>query len=69
MKRTRGKSASRNSDEQGGLPSGQDPELLRRLLRAKDRMDAASHEDWPVQRLRFVLVDANPVSGQDWLVA
>src|SRR3546814_13747909 len=28
-----------------------DPELLRRLLRAKDRMDAASHEAWPVQRL------------------
>ncbi len=32
----------------------QDPELLRRLLRAKDRMDAASHEDWPVQRLARV---------------
>jgi AraC-like DNA-binding protein len=30
---------------------GQDPELLRRLLRAKDRMDAASDEDWPVTRL------------------
>lgn len=29
----------------------QDPELLRRLLRAKDRMDAASHEHWPVRRL------------------
>jgi AraC-like DNA-binding protein len=29
----------------------QDPELLRRLLRAKDRMDVASHEDWPVRRL------------------
>lgn len=29
----------------------QDPELLRRLLRAKDRMDAASHEAWPVSRL------------------
>jgi transcriptional regulator GlxA family with amidase domain len=35
------------------LPS-QDPELLRRLLRAKDRMDAASHEAWPVQRLARV---------------
>ena len=34
--------------------SGQDPELLRRLLRAKDRMDAASHEDWPVPRLARV---------------
>ena len=31
-----------------------DPELLRRLLRAKDRMDAASHEDWPVTRLARV---------------
>lgn len=29
----------------------QNPLLLRRLLRAKDRMDAASHEDWPVGRL------------------
>jgi transcriptional regulator GlxA family with amidase domain len=27
---------------------------LRRLLRAKDRMDAASHEDWPVSRLAEV---------------
>jgi transcriptional regulator GlxA family with amidase domain len=33
---------------------GQDPEVLRRLLRAKDRMDAASHEDWPVRRLARV---------------
>ena len=32
----------------------QDPALLRRLLRAKDRMDAASHEDWPVDRLASV---------------
>lgn len=32
----------------------QDPRLLRRLLRAKDRMDAASHEDWPVRRLAAV---------------
>lgn len=31
-----------------------DPELLRRLLRAKDRMDAASHEAWPVARLAEV---------------
>jgi transcriptional regulator GlxA family with amidase domain len=37
-----------------GGSSGQDPELLRRLLRAKDRMDAASHEDWPVKRLAQV---------------
>jgi transcriptional regulator GlxA family with amidase domain len=32
----------------------QDPALLRRLLRARDRMDAASHEDWPVERLAAV---------------
>ena len=31
-----------------------DPRLLRRLLRAKDRMDAASHEGWPVARLAQV---------------
>jgi hypothetical protein len=29
----------------------QDPALLRRLLRAKARMDAASHEKWRVERL------------------
>jgi AraC-like DNA-binding protein len=34
--------------------TSQDPNLLRRLLRAKDRMDAASHQDWPVQRLARV---------------
>lgn len=32
----------------------QDPALLRRLLRAKDRMDAASEEEWPVERLARV---------------
>jgi transcriptional regulator GlxA family with amidase domain len=32
----------------------QDPELIRRLLRAKDRMDAASHEAWPIPRLARV---------------
>jgi transcriptional regulator GlxA family with amidase domain len=30
------------------------PELLRRLLRAKDRMDAASQEAWPITRLARV---------------
>ncbi|MDM0110083.1 AraC family transcriptional regulator [Variovorax sp. J22R24] len=35
-------------------PANQDPELLRRLLRAKDRIDAASHEEWPVGRLAQV---------------
>lgn len=37
-----------------GYPVSQDPELLRRLLRAKDRMDAASNEDWPIRRLASV---------------
>jgi transcriptional regulator GlxA family with amidase domain len=32
----------------------QDSELLRRLLRAKDRMDGAPHEEWPVRRLARV---------------
>lgn len=32
----------------------QSPELLRRLLRAKDRMDALSHEEWPIRRLAQV---------------
>lgn len=30
------------------------PALLRRLLRARDRMDAAFHEEWPVKRLARV---------------
>src|ERR1700704_4673338 len=34
--------------------ANQDFALLRRLLRAKDRMDAASEEDWPVERLANV---------------
>src|SRR5690242_21868691 len=34
--------------------TNQDAKLLRRLLRAKDRMDAASHEAWPVHRLARV---------------
>lgn len=36
------------------LPPTQDPDLLRRLLRARDRIDAASHEAWPVARLADV---------------
>ena len=31
-----------------------DPKLLRRLLRARDRMDSASNEEWPVSRLAQV---------------
>ena len=43
------------TDQPAGLPpASQSPELLRRLLRAKDRMDAASHEDWPIERLAKV---------------
>ena len=40
--------------KQGRGQTSQDPALLRRLLRAKDRMDAASHEEWPVRRLARV---------------
>jgi len=40
--------------KRGKAQTSQDPELLRRLLRAKDRMDAASHEEWPVRRLARV---------------
>lgn len=36
--------------ETGGR-ARQHPRLLRRLLRAKDHMDAASHEEWPIARL------------------
>ena len=35
-------------------PRVQDPELLRRLLRAKDRMDAHWREEWTVARLAKV---------------
>jgi transcriptional regulator GlxA family with amidase domain len=38
----------------GATLANQPPELLRRLLRAKDRMDAASHEEWPIPRLARV---------------
>jgi transcriptional regulator GlxA family with amidase domain len=38
----------------GRVLAARDPELLRRLLRAKDRIDAASHEAWPVERLARV---------------
>lgn len=35
-------------------PARQNLALLRRLLRARDRIDAASHEAWPVRRLAQV---------------
>jgi len=37
-----------------GDHASHDAKLLRRLLRAKDRMDAACEEDWPVERLAGV---------------
>ncbi len=43
-----------SSGSGGAKTAVQDPALLRRLLRARDRMDAASHEDWPVTRLALV---------------
>ena len=45
---------ARESGNDGRADARQDPALLRRLLRAKDRMDAASHEEWPVHRLARV---------------
>ncbi|KQB57274.1 AraC family transcriptional regulator [Acidovorax sp. SD340] len=46
--------AAPSKQTSGAAIAPQDPTLLRRLLRAKDRMDAASHEAWPVQRLAEV---------------
>jgi transcriptional regulator GlxA family with amidase domain len=37
------------------MPSvDRDLKLLRRLLRAKDRMDATPHEAWPISRLAWI---------------
>ena len=36
------------------IAAGLSPLLLRRLLRAKDAMDARSEEDWPISRLAGV---------------
>jgi transcriptional regulator GlxA family with amidase domain len=44
----------RSEGDQERRQTSQDPALLRRLLRAKDRMDAAPHEEWPVRRLARV---------------
>jgi transcriptional regulator GlxA family with amidase domain len=48
------KAARKPSAQRAAAKAGQHPELLRRLLRAKDRMDAASHEPWPIRRLARV---------------
>lgn len=45
---------SRLGGKQERERTSQDPALLRRLLRAKDRMDAAAHEAWPIPRLARV---------------
>ena len=45
---------AKTGQRQARAAAGQDPRLLRRLLRAKDRIDAASHEAWPVERLAEV---------------
>ena len=42
------------SSSHAEIATGQDPLLIRRLLRAKDRMDAISHEHWPIRRLASV---------------
>ncbi|GAB3344859.1 AraC family transcriptional regulator [Lysobacter tyrosinilyticus] len=46
--------AAEDTDSPARADNRPDPALLRRLLRAKDRMDAASHEEWPVHRLARV---------------
>ena len=46
--------ADGDTDAQTAPVPRQGPALLRRLLRAKDRMDAASHEAWTVSRLARV---------------
>ena len=47
-----GPAAARGGQVPG--PKPQDPELLRRLLRARDRMTATPQEGWPVRRLAGV---------------
>lgn len=42
------------TDQVGCDDSVKNPRLLRRLLRAKDRIDAASHEPWTITRLAQV---------------
>lgn len=49
-----GTSALLEAARQMVIMPDQDPAFLRRLLRAKDRMDAAPDEDWPVERLARV---------------
>ena len=41
-------------DEMTSIGQRLNPALLRRLLRAKDRIDAASHEGWTIDRLAAV---------------
>src|SRR5688500_3370022 len=62
MTRTQDPSRMRTtlSSKQERGPTGQDPELLRRLLRATYRMVAASPEAWPVRRLARVRAVSEP---------
>ncbi|SSW73469.1 HTH-type transcriptional activator Btr [Achromobacter veterisilvae] len=53
-RKARGARPLPSSSASPGASPLQAPGLLRRLLRAKDRMDAASHEAWPVERLAAV---------------
>ena len=47
-------SAKAKHEDRSRRRARQSPELLRRLLRAKDSIDTASHEAWPVRRLARV---------------
>ena len=47
-------SLSKHEGAPQAVAPSQDPRLLRRLLRAKDRIDAAPYEAWPVTRLAKV---------------
>ena len=47
----------------------QTPELLRRLLRAKDRMDGAPHEAWTIARLAEVSVVSEAHFAREFMKA
>jgi transcriptional regulator GlxA family with amidase domain len=51
---TRSRGVTRSARPAKAGQASQDPALLRRLLRAKDKLDAASHEEWPIKRLARV---------------
>lgn len=47
----------------------QSPLLLRRLLRAKDHIDGAPHEDWPVPRLAQVAAVSPAYFAREFRIA